>query len=142
MKPFTKCSVNIHSLVAVLFFVTGSGFTVILHHCEMDNVTCCETMREGSSRTMGNEMPQQGSTVAQVSASCCENVVIGGLNTTPVLLEKQSQKDHKLDQVAVIVCSDVTVTHSVILSKHHLSSTETASPPSVEKYVLYSSLLI
>jgi hypothetical protein len=131
----------IRSIVATLLLAVSSGFTVAHHTCLMEQKQCCDSMPSGGP--MSGTTPSQGSSIEQASMSCCASTIIGGPNNLTALFEKQSKSsDQKLIVAPVHIDYSALISHpptEVFFLTHR---TQAASPPSVEKYVLFSSLLI
>ena len=128
-------------VVAVLLLAVSSGFTVAHHACQMEQKQCCDSMPFGGP--MGGALPSPGPSVGSAAMSCCLSVVGGGLNNLTALFEKQikieSQKSTLIPlHLDFVACASQPNVEVQFLTQ----SSQAASPPSVEKYVLFASLLI
>lgn len=143
MQPMVTY-IKLFGLVTVaLFILLSSGFTLIVHSCQMSEKTSCIGMNTGCEMSAPSNAAPDGPSINQVSPGCCASKILGGLSTAVALLEKQSLSVHQ-KLVAVILPDSVSDLYKVSNIYVHLSQLASygISPPSVEKYVLYSTLLI
>ena len=123
-------------VVLILFVIASSGFTLALRICLMNSPDCCSTMCQDSAPSA-----KEASVGAQMG--CPKSIVAGGLNTNPGLIEKSVKLQNGRYEVL-----SVTVLHPERYAQpqnqfgQFTSYSSSSSPPSVEKYVLYSSFLI
>ena len=137
-KYLTKVS---RTAIALILFAVSSGFTLAHHSCVMEGMKCCQTMAMGG--TMDAERQGHNSWIAQGSALCCVNSISGGLTgftAIPEMLTKVDIQKCVLTQLAADFSNKIT--HQDTKLPHFIQSTQTTSPPPVEKYILYASLLI
>jgi hypothetical protein len=75
--------------------------------------------------------------------ACCANTLIGGLNSLTALFEKQIKTgDQKLLVAPLHMDYSALISHPSTEIRFFTQRIQAASPPSVEKYVLFASLLI
>lgn len=130
-------------IIVALCILLSSGFTLIVHSCQMREIASCAGMTSGCDMSGSNNAASDGPSINQVNPGCCASKMLGGVSTTLALLEKQSSSEHqKLG--AVILPGSISDLYKLSNVYAHFSqlSSYGVSPPSVEKYVLYSSLLI
>ena len=128
-------------IVAALVLAVSSGFTVAHHACLMEQKQCCDSMPSGGP--MGNTTPSQGPSIEQASMSCCASTISGGLSNITALFEKQSKTgDQKLTVIPFHLDFSTQLSHPSTDIRFFTQRIQAASPPSVEKYVLFASLLI
>ncbi len=136
MTSSSKYRLTLQAAVTVLFLLSSMGFTAMSHACLMGGTVCCD--KASNSLDAGRQA------VRSNMNDCCRTKLLGGLNTTPALIEKslESQKqtaDHIGAQIQVSGgSSDYAASQSHLL--HPL--TLRISHASVEKYVLFATLLI
>jgi hypothetical protein len=88
--------------LAVVLILASSGFTMVLHSCLMKDMACCGTMMAVGPMTSRSGESAEGATLVKKASSCCENTVVGGLNTSVATLESQKAPVHqKIFLVAV-----------------------------------------
>lgn len=128
-------------VVAVLMLAVSSGFTVAHHACQMEQKQCCDSMPSGG--TMDGTSPSQGPSVGSTATSCCVSIVSGGSYNFTALFEKQSKIESQKFTLAPLQSDFVACPSRANVDVQFLTqSSQAASPPSVEKYVLFASLLI
>lgn len=128
-------------VVAVILLGVSSGFTIAHHACQMEQKPCCDSMPSGGP--MGLALPSQGPSVGNAGMSCCASTISGGLSNLTALFEKQSKTgDQKLTVIPFHLDFSTQLSHPSTEIRFFTQRTQAASPPSVEKYVLFESLLI
>ena len=132
-------------LFAVIFFLASSGFTVVLYHCTMDDMSICapsDNCMAGNSEAADHQQPSEIS-LTSAGIPCHTVSVAGGLHTDPSIVEKESSAKHIKIEFVLAPTSDSGLT-SIVDQPIQLLSTNTSnvSPPSVEKYVLNATFLI
>ena len=92
---------------------------------------------------MGSRTPSDGPSIQQANMSCCTSTISGGLNNLTALFEKQSKTEYQKLTVAPLVLNfSAWFSHPNTEAPFFAQRTQVALPPSVEKYVLFASLLI
>ena len=132
-------------LFAFAFFLASSGFTVVLYHCTMGDMsscaysdTCMPTEREAPEHQRPANM-----LVTPVENLCHTVSIAGGLHTDPSIVEKESSAKHIKVEFVLAPLSDCVCTSLFDHLPQLLGiNTSNVSPPSVETYVLNSSFLI
>ncbi len=127
-------------IVAILLMVSSSGFTAVLHSCLMAERSCCD-------QSMMLHMPLDRGTHSGIPGlkadlSCCAVTLAGGLNTNPIVPGNQHSAPQHLDVLSLLPIAECSCTQDVCSRLTFLASTVSASPPSVEKYVLNATFLI
>jgi hypothetical protein len=107
----------------------------------MEQKQCCDSMPSGGP--MGSTTPSQGPSIEQASMSCCASTISGGLNNLTALFEKHAKSgDQKLTLTPLHLDFSAQFSHLSTKTQFFTLRAQAASPPSVEKYVLFESLLI
>ena len=128
-------------VVALLLLAVSSGFTVVHHACLMEQRQCCDAMASGGP--MSSAAPSDGPSIQQASMSCCTSTISGGPNNLTALFEKQGKTEYQRLTVAPLVLDFSSwFSHPNTQVPFFAQRTQAASPPSVEKYLLFASLLI
>ncbi len=128
-------------LLALVLLAVSSGFTVAHHSCLMKQSQCCDAVASGGP--MGNSRPIDGTSISRPSLSCCATTVSGGLSAILALIEKQSSAvDHRLTVAQLHFDFSPLFSSPTTEYTHFTQGLQTSPPPSVEKYVLFASLLI
>jgi hypothetical protein len=130
-------------ITALLLFVSSLGFTAV-------RVICCRPDEAGfhlmaDARRVGNEGALNAHrAIAPPGDGCHINVLVGGLNTTPAVFEKDSKLNNtRLDVLSIVVLQDPAhQPRNQALSQSFPVFSENPSPPPLEKYLLNVSLLI
>jgi hypothetical protein len=133
----------IAKLVLVVTIAASSGLTAVLHTCVMERMDCC-----GHSPSAGHcdcgppGVPPSGPSIS-ADFTCDANTIVGGLT----IKSGEAQKDKRSVPTRVAFATTTTSLYGSLSrtsgSSHTLLSVAAAlPPPSVEKYVLNSSLLI
>ena len=142
MRFITGHIILVGRVVAFLFFLSSSGFTTAFHLCTMEATECCDPSGTTDHKACQDEnLPAAGLSVKGVF-DCHTNTLGGGLNPVQGLVEKQVRQEHSKPDIVVFAFSctlDAPGFHSNPLL---LPQAATASPPSVEKYVLTAAYLI
>ena len=128
-------------IVALLLLVMSSGFTAVHHACLMEQKQCCDAMPAGGP--MGGAMPFQGPSVSNADSPCCKSEISGGLTGFTALFEKSNKAESQKFTVSpphIDFAAWVALPNAGV--RFLPQSAQAGSPPSVEKYVLFSSLLI
>jgi len=107
----------------------------------MEQRQCCDTMASGGR--MDATLPSEGASIEQAIMACCTNAITGGLHNLTALFEKQSKtEDQKLSPAISERDLSSQFSYPATEIRFFIQRTQAASPPSVEKYVLFASLLI
>ena len=145
MRFLNRHIVIIGRLFVLLFFLANSGFTVVLYHCTMEEMDCCNTSDERMSDACSMMDPPQASSGPAITAgdNCHCVIVAGGLKTDPTVVEKESLTQViKVDLVSSFTPSLALSTVSSQVRLFSSTASQNASPPAVETYVLNSTFLI
>lgn len=138
-----------------LFFLTNSGFTVVMYHCTMtgcsmtDDKTgmmCCSESTECADESCDLDAGMQTAAthVVAVDQQCMTSIIVGGNIVDPTVVEKPFSGEQilKSDLLSTAV-SELPIGPRVDLPAFLLtSSAVNTSTPSVETYVLNSTFLI
>ncbi len=137
-------------LFVVLFLLTNSGFTVVLHHCTMTDQTCgmpcCAGTQDcpgGSCEDMDGPQPPPAHIVI-VEQPCMTATVVGGYETEPTVVEKVADgRQNTATNVLPPSVLESAVDDRIDLPPFHsATASPKVSPSSVETYVLNSTFLI
>lgn len=144
MKTFSKHIVLIGRILVLVLFLTNAGFTAILNNCAMEYADCCET--SDSQSHMQCEMPmtpKTGSTSLQSAFQCHTSSVAGGLHETHALIGKPANTQTPVCEIFVMDAEAFKETSAIPPQFQSLTAyTQSVSPPTVEKYVLFATFLI
>jgi hypothetical protein len=128
---------------AMLFFIASSGFTMVLHSCLMESGECCESMEDGGSVQLPAGQSAAKPHFVQTGASCCHNIIVGGLNHTSATLENQSSSTYHKSTIAIISpdvpAGQIQSVHPTFLALQQISS---HVPPATGLYLSNAALLI
>jgi hypothetical protein len=135
MAKFLKYRRILAGALAVLFLVSFSGFSTVLHSCLMGGSACCESMNGASSDT-------RATALSRSMNGCCSVKIAGGLNTNPVISEKQV-KDESADIAFALLPQSAWYNALAEAGAHSpIASSLDTSPPTLERYVLTSAYLL
>ena len=143
MKFIHKHVLALGRLFALTFFLASSGFTVVLYHCTMGEMSACtDYCMAGNADATDQHQPAQA-LLSSIENSCHTVTVAGGLRTDPSVVERGSI----VQQIKVdfALSPDLNpVLASRIDQPILLFSTRASnfSPPTVETYLLNSTFLI
>lgn len=130
-------------VVAIVIFLSSSGFTTILHACTMEVADCCAAPEHTRHNQCDEAMPVADGVHFDSNSVCHINSLIGGLAINPAVVEKQGKTEKK--DLSVFV--PLPLYSSLSDQDNDVSSfpatfNVTVVFPSAEKYVLNASFLI
>lgn len=148
MKFFARHTFTPGLVFVVLFTLSNSGITAVLHQCSMEKIQsdqsmeCCTAPRAIDQAAC--EVPQGMPSPSITSQFTCHtNTIVGGLAGATALLEKENKTQLlKVDESAGIALRPNIYKPTINPSFSLSYFAPNISPPSVEKCVLNSSFLI
>ena len=129
----------------VVFLLTNSGFTAVVHFCTMTSSSspaCCSPSQAANNPSKSTRTDSSELAIRAPLSDCHTTSVVGGLSDRPAVIQKANQSS-----------SDKSILTLVLQSTQHQRLFSTASfrngicfldtpPPSVEKCILLGSFLI
>jgi hypothetical protein len=143
MRSIAGHTIAFGRVFTLVFLLASSGFTAILHICAMEASECSDTCGASDHDACPNTqlpLPVAGISIHNVD-DCHTNAVVDGFAVVQALVEKDSSAQ-KVEVFYLLTSTFVSPTPSNTSSWFNYSYLERVSPPSVEKYVLNSTLLI
>jgi hypothetical protein len=130
--PSTRHIVAFGRILFVLLLVANSGFTMVLHTCQMPDMSCCEPSERNDTGIDGYD---HNRTIAftPTPSVCCQLEVVGGVDSGA----------QELNLTVLIPLSPLTPYTAFSLPSTALPAlTERAGPYPVATYILNASFLI
>ncbi len=141
MKYFLRYKRVFGSIFLAFFFLTSSGFTVVVRHCTMAAVPeCCADMQENAA--CSDRATTAGQSIHAAAITCYTNTVVSSLNTTPATVEKSLALKIFNNSSPTLFSGSQLFSNSPALHSFTTHFPQHTSPPSVEKRILLSSFLI
>ncbi|MGA9407488.1 MAG: hypothetical protein WBW71_10185 [Bacteroidota bacterium] len=140
MNLYQKHSILAGRILLVLFLGANSGFTTVIRQCAMESahpMDCCSNTCENA------DGPKSQATIARVLPDCHSTTVVGGLNNTIALLEKESIIHSSKIIISFLSLQELPFSKTITTQPVYFSNPSlTFSPASAEKCVLNSTFLI
>lgn len=141
-----KFRLGVQVFVLALFVAANCGFTAIVRHCTMNSpekMMCCDSFGDGGRTSSATDRTNAGVTIAIMTSDCHTTALVGGLSTTPALVEKTIGLHSSALFSSASIQIEQNHSHNFDSRSSQLSYSSNAfAPPSVEKCVLNSSFLI
>ena len=130
--------------VALLLFLSSSGFTTILHNCVMEASECCDISAGSDQKGCETPLTAVAGESVQGLFDCHTNTVVGGPADIQAVAEKDGKHlNQKLELLSLLSSHHASLSPlSINANRSNLISSGNVSPPSVEKYILTAALLI
>jgi len=133
-------------LAAVLFLLSNSGFTAVVHYCAMKvspSATCCSSMAHGNENEKGKRAPISESTIGAPPVDCHLTAFVGGLSDRLALVEKMNSLDSPKTEACFLTPQCPRFVYGLESHSSYAGALLAVSTsPSVEKCILNSSFLI
>lgn len=129
--------------VLFLFAAVSIGFTSVFHQCRIKQEMACCAMPDRMPDECSRYSPAQHAPSVKTDQTCHVDVLVGGLQTTPAVSERQTRIElQRLPGVAVAHVTGEQTFGTVLQSSSILPTMVQARSASRDKTVLFSSFLI
>jgi len=139
MFSLSRHAITIGRILVALFLLANSGYTLTLHECMKQQMSCCAARASDTQRG-----PASSTAVKSPLPACCETQVVGGLNDHLVsAAQTVSVESHK--QLHAVQIEFQSAGHTVTVNstiEHLLTTLPDPAPHQAEQYLLNSTLLI
>jgi hypothetical protein len=132
-------------IAAALFLLANSGFTTVVHYCTMktsSSAACCLPSDDANNSPMGKTGHSTEMAINAPKSECHTTSVVGGLSDRLAIAEKANSPHlAKTNSVLIPLSFQFAHTPGAYPSRICIYLLD-ATPPSVEKCILYSSFRI